>query len=239
MFIVFEGIDHVGKSTQVKLTAKWFRDGGKDVIETREPGGSAQAEEIRRMVLSPEYDWDAREEMLLFYAARRNHLRKVINPHRNAGGTVICDRFALSTLAYQSYKGVNPYDIIGMHRDWIKEVENPDLTIVMTADDETIQRNVRAKVESETKAGPGASNAIAAGMDRFEGRDKDFHDHLREVYEGYTRRCYSGHQQLGHAVLLDVSGMTIDEVQAEIRSIIMNSVSCLDYGTPSFNVYPE
>ena len=101
-FFSFEGIDGSGKSTQARRLHAALRDRGIDAILTREPGGSAGAEEIRRLVLEGEADrWSPRTEILLFTAARRDHLEKTILPALDRGTTVITDRFADSTRAYQ------------------------------------------------------------------------------------------------------------------------------------------
>jgi dTMP kinase len=98
LFISFEGIDGSGKSTQTKL----LKDRLPDAVLTREPGGSAGAEEIRALLLTGDPDrWSAETEILLFTAARRDHLEKTIRPALAAGKTVICDRFADSTRVYQ------------------------------------------------------------------------------------------------------------------------------------------
>jgi len=101
-FFSFEGIDGSGKSTQARMLHAALRNRGIDAILTREPGGSAGAEEIRRLVLEGEADrWSPRTEILLFTAARRDHLEKTILPALDRGTTVITDRFADSTRAYQ------------------------------------------------------------------------------------------------------------------------------------------
>ena len=101
-FISFEGIDGSGKSTQAKLLAKTLSELGHDVVLTREPGGSVGAEEIRALVLQGDPDrWSAESEILLFTAARRDHMEKTILPALDQGKTVICDRFADSTRMYQ------------------------------------------------------------------------------------------------------------------------------------------
>lgn len=102
MFISFEGIDGSGKSTQARLLAEALHAAGIDVIHTREPGGSPGAEEIRALVLEGDPDrWSAETEILLFTAARRDHLEKTIRPALASGKVVICDRFADSTRVFQ------------------------------------------------------------------------------------------------------------------------------------------
>ena len=102
LFISFEGIDGSGKSTQARLLAERLRAKGREVVLTREPGGSPGAEEIRALVLQGDPDrWSAETELLLFTAARRDHLERTIAPALARGATVICDRFADSTRVYQ------------------------------------------------------------------------------------------------------------------------------------------
>ena len=102
LFISFEGIDGSGKSTQARLLADHLRGEGREVVLTREPGGSPGAEEIRALVLQGDPDrWSAHTEILLFTAARRDHLERTILPALEAGKVVICDRFADSTRMYQ------------------------------------------------------------------------------------------------------------------------------------------
>ena len=101
-FISFEGIDGSGKSTQLDLLAERLRAEGHEVLLTREPGGSPGAEEIRALVLQGDPDrWSAETELLLFTAARRDHLERTILPALAEGKIVLCDRFADSTRLYQ------------------------------------------------------------------------------------------------------------------------------------------
>ena len=101
MFISFEGIDGSGKSTQARLLAETLRAEGRDVVLTREPGGSDGAEAIRRLLVEGGTDrWSAETEILLFNAARRDHLERTILPALAAGKTVITDRFADSKQAH-------------------------------------------------------------------------------------------------------------------------------------------
>ena len=134
LFITFEGIDGSGKSTQARLLHQALSDAGHDVILTREPGGSPGAEEIRSLVLEGDPDrWSAETEILLFTAARRDHLERVINPALNRGQIVICDRFADSTRMYQ---GLSRGDLRGivdqLHSLMIGR--EPDLTILIDMD---------------------------------------------------------------------------------------------------------
>jgi len=134
MFITFEGIDGSGKSTQARLLAEALRVTGREVVLTREPGGSPGAEEIRRLVLEGDPDrWSAETEILLFTAARRDHLERTIDPALAAGKVVICDRFADSTRMYQGLsRGDLRATVDTLHRLMIGR--EPDLTILIDID---------------------------------------------------------------------------------------------------------
>lgn len=133
-FISFEGIDGSGKSTQARLLADHLRDMGHEVVLTREPGGSAGAEEIRKLVLEGDPDrWSAETELLLFTAARRDHLERVIEPALKAGQIVICDRFADSTRMYQGLsRGDLRATVDALHDLMIGR--EPDLTVLIDLD---------------------------------------------------------------------------------------------------------
>lgn len=136
-FISFEGIDGSGKSTQSRRLAEYLRAKGREVVETREPGGSPGAEQIRALVLQGDPDrWSAETEILLFTAARRDHLERVIAPALAAGKTVICDRFADSTRMYQGLSRGDLREIVdALHSLMI--VREPDLTILIDMDPAT------------------------------------------------------------------------------------------------------
>ncbi|MEO0764957.1 MAG: dTMP kinase [Pseudomonadota bacterium] len=133
-FISFEGIDGSGKSTQARLLAQHLRTRGHDVVLTREPGGSPGAEEIRALVLQGEPDrWSAETELLLFTAARRDHMERLISPALAAGNIVICDRFADSTRMYQGLsRGDLRASVDVLHTLMIGR--EPDLTILIDMD---------------------------------------------------------------------------------------------------------
>ena len=133
-FISFEGIDGCGKSTQAKILSTELTACGKKVLLTREPGGSEGAEEIRNLLLTGNPDrWSAETEILLFTAARRDHLERTILPALQSGTTVICDRFADSTRVYQ---GVTRGDL----RDLVDQLDEamiprqPDITFLIDLD---------------------------------------------------------------------------------------------------------
>jgi dTMP kinase len=129
LFISFEGIDGSGKSTQARQLHESLRAEGHDPLLTREPGGSPGAEEIRALVLQGDPDrWSAETELLLFTAARRDHMERVILPALQAGRTVICDRFADSTRMYQGRGGLR--DKVDALHDLMIGVE-PDLTLLI------------------------------------------------------------------------------------------------------------
>ncbi|MVO16659.1 dTMP kinase [Parasedimentitalea huanghaiensis] len=136
LFLTFEGIDGSGKSTQCRLLAETLREQGHEVVLTREPGGSNGAEEIRRLVLEGDPDrWSAETELLLFTAARRDHLERTIEPALAAGKVVICDRFADSTRMYQGLsRGNLRAQVDKLHKMMIGR--EPDLTILIDMDPE-------------------------------------------------------------------------------------------------------
>lgn len=134
IFISFEGIDGSGKSTQIKLLAEHLRQAGRDVVLTREPGGSEGAEEIRALVLQGAPDrWSAQTEILLFTAARRDHLERTIRPALEAGKIVLCDRFADSTRMYQGLSRGDLRAMVDALHSLMIGVE-PDLTVLIDMD---------------------------------------------------------------------------------------------------------
>jgi len=150
-FITFEGIDGSGKSTQTKLLATRLQDEGFDIILTREPGGSEGAEEIRDLVLQGATDrWSAETEILLFTAARRDHIERTILPALAQGKIVICDRFADSTRMYQGISRGNLRALVDqLHHLMIPY--DPDITILIDMDPEIGLKRAKARATSEER----------------------------------------------------------------------------------------
>ena len=136
LFLSFEGIDGSGKSTQARMLADSLRASGREVVLTREPGGSPGAEEIRALVLQGDPErWSAETEILLFTAARRDHLERTIRPALDRGAVVICDRFADSTRMYQGLSRGDLRAVVDQLHGLMIGIE-PDLTVLIDMDPE-------------------------------------------------------------------------------------------------------
>tara|TARA_B100000963_G_scaffold37910_1_gene28284 strand:- start:339 stop:965 length:627 start_codon:yes stop_codon:yes gene_type:complete len=150
-FISFEGIDGSGKSTQIQHLAKYLETLGFDVIITREPGGSIGGEEIRNLLLQGEVDrWSAETEILLFTAARRDHLERIIAPALEDGKIVICDRFTDSTRMYQGMRGPSLRNLVELLNEKIIKWD-PDLTIIIDINPETSLKRAKSRKTVEER----------------------------------------------------------------------------------------
>lgn len=167
-FITLEGGEGSGKSTQVAALAGALRRPGREVVETREPGGSAGAEAIRELLIHGESDrWDVMSETLLHFAARRDHLRQTVWPALARGAWVISDRFADSTLAYQGYdQGLGPETIRRIYALTIGDFR-PDLTFIL---------------DLPAEEGLARAAARKVGGTRYEDMGEAFHARLREGF---------------------------------------------------------
>lgn len=173
-FISFEGGEGVGKSTQVHLLRDQLVGMGIDVVLTREPGGSAGAEEIRKLLVSGDTDkWTPMTEVLLFYAARVDHLKRTILPALSQGKWVITDRYADSTFAYQGAgHGLGQETIQDIHRITTEDFW-PDVTILLDSD--PLLGLQRANDRE-------ANITVDKREDRFEKLEDSFHNQLRLAY---------------------------------------------------------
>ena len=145
MFITLEGTEGCGKTSQVAPLAEYLRLQGWDVLTTREPGGTPIGEQIRNVLHSLDNtEMHARTEILLFQAARAQHVEQVIRPHLERGGVVMCDRYADSTVAYQGYGREQPLEPLRALVDYATGGLKPDLTLLLDLDVEVGLRR-RAK----------------------------------------------------------------------------------------------
>ncbi|MEO6410385.1 MAG: dTMP kinase [Burkholderiaceae bacterium] len=194
-FITFEGIDGAGKSTHIDAVARHLRRHGATVLVTREPGGTPLAEALRERVLGS--SMDALTEVLLVFAARRDHIVQVIAPALARGETVLCDRFTDATFAYQGGgHGVSSLWLAELE-DWVQGELQPTLTLWFDID---------PGLAAQRRAG-------ARSADRFESRDLAFFERVRE---GYRLRQAAAPLRI---VRIDAQPR-IDQVAAEIRGVL-------------------
>lgn len=207
IFITFEGGEGSGKSLQSRLLAERLNATGIPAIHTREPGGCPQAETLRSLLVSGDADeWTPKSEILLFTAARLEHLKRTIHPALDKGMAVVCDRFIDSTLAYQGAAHGTPRELIlGAHETFCDGFL-PDLTFILDIDPEI----------GLARAGK-RNTSTASGEDRFESHGLVFH---RKVREGFLETARDGARQVE---LLDatqsveaLSDMIFDKVQEVI-----------------------
>jgi dTMP kinase len=196
-FITLEGIDGAGKSSHLRWIARFLRDRGIRVIVTREPGGTPAGEKLRRLMLGTRQRLHAETETLLMFAARREHLARVIGPALTKGTWVLCDRFTDATYAYQSGGSGVPWDKIGALEQWVHPGFQPDLTILFDI------RPAIGRQRAGRKRRP----------DRFE-REREAY--YKRVREGYRRRAAEDTRRIQ---LLDAEG-TRPEVRKRLAMIL-------------------
>jgi dTMP kinase len=208
-FITIEGGDGAGKTTQAGMLAAAFERGGIATRLTREPGGSAGGEAVRRLLLEGESeDWDAVGEALLLVAARRDHVQTLIAPALSRGIWVVCDRFADSTLAYQGYgRGLDVAQLAALHRFALGDFA-PDLTVILDVAVEIAAARMAARA---TVLAP----VLAGAQDRFERLDRGFRERLRRGF------CQIAKDNPARCVLIDASG----DPQA-IHRAVLAAVEC-------------
>jgi len=198
-FITFEGGEGAGKSTQVARLVAHLRARGLEVVQTREPGGSTGAEEIRAIALNGDPGrWSPTTETLLMYAARSDHLEKTIRPALEAGRWVVCDRFADSSRAYQGAGGGVPEQFIETLDAGIVGETQPDLTLIF-----------------DLPVSVGLERAFGRGLfeTRFESKGVAFHERLREKFLDIAAR------NPGRCAVIDAVG-SLEEVEARVTSAV-------------------
>lgn len=196
-FITVEGIEGVGKSTNLRFVAEELRRAGHAVLETREPGGTPTGEHIRELLLNPGQEIPATTELLLMFAARTAHLDTVIRPALAAGRDVVCDRFTDASLAYQGGGRGLPVETILALDQLTTGGLRPDLTLLLDAP---------LKVADARQAGRG-------GRDRFEQEPEPFFVRVRDAYRDLAAR------EPARIRVVD-AGLPLDQVQAQIRGIL-------------------
>lgn len=201
-FITFEGGEGSGKSTQARLLAERLRAVGRDVLVTREPGGSPFAERLRAVILDPATPTHSPlSEALLFYAARADHLERTIRPALAGGRWVICDRFSDSSRVYQGVAGALPMAVLDQLEQMVVAPTRPDLTFVVDVPVEVGLARADARRASGT------------GRDAYEGRTRDFHEKLRAGFIAIARA------EPARCVMLDGT-QAPDTLAAEVWGIV-------------------
>lgn len=198
MFITFEGSEGSGKTSQIPLLAESLRQQGYAVLTTREPGGTPIVEQIRKVILDlKNTEMHPRTEILLFQAARAQHVEQVIRPHLERGGIVLCDRFADSTLAYQGYG--RQTDLVELHKiiHYATGGLAPDLTLLFDMD-------VMDGLRRRSKGGD---------VNRLDSLDLAFYQRVRQ---GYLTLAAAQPQRW---VLIDAS-QSIPMVQQQVWQVV-------------------
>ena len=198
LFITFEGIDGSGKSTQARMLADALKSEGRAVTFTREPGGSPGAEEIRRLLVEGDPGrWSPETEILLFTAARRDHLERTILPALERGDIVICDRFADSTRVYQGVARADLRETVDVLHARMIGKESDHTFIIDMDPDAALSRGL----------------ARNSGEDRFEDLGADFvrrtRDGFLQLAKDYPDRCIliDGNRSI-HAIHADIIATT-------------------------------
>ena len=204
-FIVLEGGEGVGKSTQARLLAVALETHGIQTVLTREPGGTPGAEAIRALLLDPPEEvsknggWDAQAEALLFAAARADHVAKLIRPALAVGKWVVCDRFIDSTRAYQGGGGgLSDDEILTLHEIG-SEGLLPDLTLLLEVPPEVTGKRLTAR--------------DAGGSDAIGGREADYHARVAAAFQRFAEA------EPGRFALIDGHGSP-DEIHVRVMTAL-------------------
>ncbi len=192
-FITFEGIDGAGKSTHIEFVARELQRAGREVVVTREPGGTPLGEQLRELVLRQAMT--ARAETLLMFAARAEHLALLIEPALADGRWVLCDRFTDATYAYQSGGRRLPEGFVESLERWVHPDLQPDLTLLFDID---------PSIAAQRLAG-------ARAADRFEAEQREFFSRVRAAYLARAER-------FPHRFIVLDGAAAIDSIRRDIAA---------------------
>jgi dTMP kinase len=201
-FITFEGIDGCGKSTQMRMLASELRLRGREVVVTREPGGTPLGTRVRQLVLDSEEQVDPLAELLLYAADRAQHVRTLVRPALDSGHVVLSDRYADATVAYQGAGRGFPDETISALVGLATGGLMPDLTLVFDLPVEESQRRAAQRSDRGHK------------KDRLDAEDAAFHTRVRDAY----LRIAASDPQRVHVI--DASG-SVQETQSQIMRLVM------------------
>jgi len=208
-FITFEGLDGTGKSTQMRKLGAALREAGHKVVETREPGGTATGEKIRRVLLdSGTAGLSSMAEMALMFASRAQHIAEVIEPGLAAGAIVLCDRFTDSTEAYQgSGRRLGSAAVLALHRVLCGDLQ-PDLTLLLDSNPHLSVSRARRRNEKDSKsAGRGHDE------NRFEREKRSFFIRVHDGYAAIAKR------EPGRVAVVDARG-TPGQTHRKIMEVV-------------------
>lgn len=211
LFITFEGGEGAGKSTQSRRLKSALEEKGYDVVLTREPGGTPEAEKIRDLLVQRDGgNWTPMAECLLFFAARQMHVETLIKPAITSGKIVICDRFTDSTIAYQGYGHGFDISIIHQMETLTLNGFKPDLTFILDLPvEDGLARSLRQKNVADGKENT---------EDRFEKLKRDFHEKLRQGFLSIAR------EEPERCVVVDaLTGP--DEISDKIISLVIKKTN--------------
>ena len=197
LFITVEGIDGAGKTTHLGWLRQYFTVRGRSVVTTREPGGTPLGEALRGLLLNSDYPIHAETEALLMFAARREHLERVILPALAKDHVVLCDRFTDATFAYQGWgRGVSLAHLKTLE-EWLQRGLQPDLTLYFDVPVHIGQERI----------------SRGQALDRFERERADFFERVRSGYKDRDARD-------PHRVRIIDTARSITEVEEEIEKIV-------------------
>jgi len=205
-FITVEGIEGVGKTTNIAYVQSILEQQGISVVMTREPGGTSLGEDIRGLLLGHKHDgMEDETELMLMFAARNEHLARIIKPALEKGQWVICDRFTDATYAYQGAgRGIDSQRISQLEQ-WVQGALRPDLTLLL---------------DVPVEVGLQRAGARAGKADRFEIQQQNFFERIRQCY---LERAQQNKQQYR---IIDAS-LPLKAVQTQLETMLSDYIKCL------------